>query len=556
MSLDPITIEIIHSSLKSIADESYIALMKSAYSQNIKERCDHSTAIVDAKGRLVAQAHNAIPIHIASMIGLMECLLRERPIEEMNPGDIFVANDPHVAGGTHLPDVNLATPIFADGKVLGFVCNIAHHADIGGMAVGSMAGGMSEIYQEGLRIPLVKLFDAGKLNEDLFNLILLNVRLPRERRGDYNAQFAATRLAERRMQDLVESYGTSQLTEAFNEIIDRTELRMRKAVAEVPDGIYKFDDVMDNDGLKASNIKISLAVTIKGNQASFDFEGTDDQVPGNINVPFNGTQASVCYAMKALLDPEVPNNHGVINSFKITAPEGSLVNCVFPASVASRAHTSQRIIDVILGAMAEPLPQDTVAAANGANTSAIFAGKDPDTGEGYLYFETLGGGMGARYAKDGKDGVQVHVTNTSNLPVEAIEMEYPLRVESYGLVQDSGGAGRHRGGMSLERVVRPLGHTCIFTGVGERFENAPWGLDGGVEGGTGSFKHINSEGTEDLLHPKEMDKDIPAGELVAIRTPGAGGYGSPAQRTKEALQEDLESGKYSAEYLKKHYGFG
>ena len=553
-SLDPITLELIFNALRSVTDETFIALMKSSYSTNIKERHDHSTAIVDPKGRLVMQAEHSLPIHIASMTGLMNTVLSKVDFSTLREGDIFVANDPHTAGGTHLPDINMAMPIFAGGELMGFICNIAHHADVGGMVPGSMAGGMSEIYQEGLRIPLVRLFRAGELQEDLFELMLLNVRLPEERRGDYFAQVAACRLGSRRLKEIAERYSPSLLISAFDEIIGRTERRMREAISEIPDGTYSFEDVMDDDGLGTQDIAIKVKIDVAGDQIRFDFTGSAPQVRGNINVTTNATQAGACYTLKALLDPEVPNNQGVLDVCELITEPGTVVDCVFPAPVAARAHTCQRIVDVIIGALADAMPDKVVGAANGANTTAVFSGKDPKTGHGYVYLETLGGGFGGRATKDGKDGVQVHITNTSNLPVEAIEMEYPLLVESYGLVQDSGGAGTYRGGLGLRRVIRPVDHTCIFNGAGERFRTVPWGVFGGTDGLPGQFVHVDANGKETVLDIKPSGIDVTPAESVVIQTPGAGGYGPPDNRSAELLAEDRQSGKFSTAYLDQHYG--
>ncbi len=552
--LDPITLEIIFNALRSITDETFIALTKSAYSTTIKERRDHSTAICDLDGRLIVQAENSLPIHLASMTGLMESLLAKYDLADIEEGDLFVANDPHVAGGTHLPDINLAMPVFVDDKLSAFVCNIAHHADVGGMAPGSMAGGMSEIYQEGLRIPVVKLFRRGELQEDLFEILLLNVRIPEERRGDYYAQIAACRLGRRRLLEAAETYSMDMLQAAFGEIIERTERRMREGVAQIPDGTYHFEDVMDDDGLGTVDIPIKVKIDVAGDRIHFDFTGTSPQVAGNINVTLNATQASVAYCLKALLDPEIPNNEGVLEVCEIACPKGTLLNCSPPAPVAARANTSQRIIDVVIGALADALPEATVGAANGANTTAVFSGTDPVTGKEYLYLETLGGGFGGRNDRDGKDGVQVHITNTSNLPVEVIEMEYPLRVLSYGLVEDSGGAGKYRGGMGLRREITPVGHDCIFNGAGERFSNEPWGVFGGSSGGTGQFIHTKQDGLEKKLAIKPSGIALKAGQKILVETPGAGGYGAPEERSDAEITDDVESGKFSDAYVKRHYG--
>ena len=339
LTIDPISLEIMSNALRSIADETYNALTRSAYSTNIKERKDHSTAVMDANGRLVAQAENSLPIHLSSMAGLMRALLAKYPAEEIREGDIFVSNDPHVAGGSHLPDINLAMPVFVDDRLLAFVCNIAHHADVGGMVPGSVAGGMTEIYQEGLRIPAVKLFDRGALVRDLFDILLLNVRVPDERKGDYNAQIAACRLGERRMQELSGRHDPGTLETAFDEIIRRTEDRLRRAVSEIPDGSYSCEDMMDDDGCENYDVAVRVTVRIRGSRISFDFAGTAPQTAGNINVPFNASHATLCYVLKALVDPDVPNNEGVLNVCEMIAEPGTLVNCIAPAPCARRART-------------------------------------------------------------------------------------------------------------------------------------------------------------------------------------------------------------------------
>ena len=550
-ALDPIRLEIIANGLRSIADECFVALMRSSYSTNIKERKDHSIAIMDKNGRLVVQAALTLPIHIASMGGLMKCVL-EKYREDIHVGDIFIANDPHTAGGTHLPDINYAMPIFIEGEMVAFVCNIAHHADIGGMVPGSMAGGMSEIYQEGLRIPVIRLFDKGVLQTDIMDILMLNVRVPEERRGDHNAQIASCRLGVRRFMEVVDVYSLPSVLSAFDEIISRTAMRMRAAITEIPDGVYTFNDFMDADGINTYDIPICLTLTVKGERIYLNFDGTSPQVKGNINTTMNAVQASVNYALIAALDSEMPSNQGVLDVVDINCAPGTLLNCVFPAPVAARAHACQRVIDVVLGALSKALPENVIAAANGANTTAVFSGIDPRTNKPYLYFETLGGGMGARATKDGKDGVQVGITNTSNLPVESIEQEYPLRVEEYSFVEDSGGAGKYRGGMGLRRVLMPVDHECVFNGAGERFRYQPWGLFGGLAGGSGRFTIWDADG-ERRLDDKPNEVEVVPGTRITVETPGAGGYGAPSERAAEALQIDQKSGKYSAAFIEQHY---
>ena len=552
--IDPITVEIILNALRSVADETYRVLMRSAYSTNIKERKDHSTAVMDARGRLVAQADNSLPVHLSSMGGLMNALLNKFGPEQIEEGDIFISNDPHVAGGSHLPDINLAIPVFVHGRLLAFVSNIAHHADVGGMTPGSVAGGMTEIYQEGLRIPAIKLFSRGNLVKDVLDILLLNVRVPEERRGDYNAQIAACRLGERRIRELAGRFSTDVLRAAFDDIIARTEARLRAAVVDIPDGEYRYEDLMDDDGCGNYDIPIVVTVRVAGDRISFDFTGTAMQTDGNINAPLNASHATVCYSLKALVDPDVPNNQGVLDVCEMIAAPGSLVNCVSPAACAARANTCQRIVDVVLGAMADALPHAVVAAANGANTAAVISGRSPYSGSDYVYIETLGGGFGARARKDGTDGVQVHSTNTSNLPIEVMETEYPLRVLRYELVQDSGGAGEHRGGLAIRRDISPVGHVCTFNGQGERFRHRPWGLFGGGSARAGRFALIRADGEAQILPGKPSGVEVRPGSTISMQTAGGGGYGDPSRRSADDVAEDLASGKFSEEFVRRNYG--
>ena len=550
--IDIISLEITWNSLKSIADECYITLMKSAFSTNIKERHDHSTAITNSNGKLIAQAENALPAHLASMGGLIQHVLDEYG-KNIFEGDIFIANDPHVAGGTHLPDINMAMPIFSKGKLMGFVANIVHHADVGGAAVGSMSGGLNEIFKEGLRIPLVRLYSKGKIVKDVFRLLLLNMRLSDERKGDLNAQISACRLGVQRVRELISKHDEVYLNLTFEEILKRSKLRMQAAISKIPDGNYSFTDYMDDDGLNTKDIKISVTIKKKGKKILFDFSETDDQVEGNFNLTFNATQSSVCYSLKALLDPDLPNNSGIFDAIDIKIPKGSLLNCQSPASVALRLNTCQRVVDVVLGAFINVLPEKITGAANGANTSAVFAGINPNNGKRYVYLETLGGGMGGRYSKDGKDGVQVHLTNTSNLPVEAIEMEYPLRVEEYSFVENSGGAGKYRGGLGIRRIIRPISHKCEFTGVGERFKHSPWGVFGGKSGKPGRFYLEHKNGKITKLPSKSSSIYTNENHAIIMETPGAGGYGNPKKRSKENILKDKVSGKFSNSFIKKYY---
>ena len=551
MAISPIETEILRNAMASIADEMYIALMKASYSTNIKERRDHSTALFDPDGRVVVQGES-MPLHLASMLGLVEVILLKHGKGGVSPGDMFMSNDPYVGRGSHLPDVAVAAPIFHEGKLVMFACNIAHHADIGGMAPGSMAGGMTEIYQEGLRIPPIRIMRDGEILRDVMDMILLNVRVPEERIGDYNAQFASNQLAIRRACPLIKRWGVTMIAEGCDAIIAAVARRTRAAIRDLPDGSYEFEDIVDDDGLDRKDIRIRVAVIVSGDEIAFDFTGTDPQVEGNNNVTMAGLQATCLYCLKVLLDPDCPQNHGMLDPVTITAPEGTIVNAAFPAASAARAQTAQRIVDVIFGALAPACPDSIIAASNGANTSAAFFGRGPD-GKYYVYLETLGGGAGARSYSDGTDGVQVHMTNTSNLPIEALETEYPLMIERYELVENSGGAGQYRGGLGLRRDYRPVRHHTTFSGQGERFVNPPWGLFGGHPGGTGRFAIIDDK---DIIHRqanKPSAMQVGPDSVISVITAGAGGYGDPHERHASAIEEDLASGKFSPEFMTRHY---
>ena len=550
--LSPIDVELLRNGLTSICDEMYTAIMKSAYSTNIKERHDHSAAIFDATGRVVVQGES-LPLHLASMLGLVEVVLERHGQDGIRPGDMFVSNDPFVGRGSHLPDVALLAPVFRDGQLALFVSNIAHHSDIGGMAPGSMAGGMTEIYQEGLRIPPIRLVAEGKIIEDVLELILLNVRVPHERRGDYNAQIAGNRLGLRRLDELFRRWTFDQMERGCQAIIDSVERRMRAGIKNLPDGTYMFSDLLDDDGMGTTDIAIAVSIRVKGDEIWFDFAGSSPQVRGNLNNSFAGLQAATLYALKVLVDPGGSTNHGMLAPVHIVAPEASVVHASFPAATAARAQTCQRVVDVILGALAQAVPGRVVAASNGANGVATFSGTGPD-GRYYLYMETIGGGAGARAYKDGTDGVQVHITNTSNLPIEALENEYPLIIERYELVQNSGGAGKWRGGMGLRRVYRGLGHNLTFSGQGERGVHPPWGLFGGEPGSCSKIEVVHDNGQRLRLANKPSSLEVPPSAVVSIETPGAGGYGPPRHRSREKIAEDVRSGKFSKTYMRKHYG--
>jgi N-methylhydantoinase B len=535
--MDRITLEVIGATLLSIAEEMGEALIKASYSSNIKERQDCSTAIFNMRGEVIAQAEH-IPMHLGSLIMIVREILARYPADRLRDGDVFIGNDPYTGGSTHLPDITVASPVFHEGLPIGFVANIAHHADGSGRETRT-------IYDEGLRIPPIRVVDNGVLREDLMELLLLNFRLPRERRGDFRAQFAANRIGAERLGELLVRHGRRTCEAAMDELLAYGERKIRSALAAISDGVYTFEDCMDDDGAGGPPVPIAVCITVAGEEMVLDFAGTGNQVAGDINVVYLALVATVYYALKALLDPSIPANGGFYRAIRVMAPAGSIVNADPPAPVAWRTQTCQRIADVIFGALAPALPGRVIAATNGANSAWVFSGVDPRDGRYYVYLETIGGGSGARAAKDGLDGVQVHVTNTSNLPVECLEMEYPLLVEEYSLVENSGGPGRFRGGLGLRRTIRVLGREATFLGTLDRALVAPWGLFGGGPGGRGALILRRDGAAPRHLGSKVAGLQLARGDTVTIVTPGAGGYGPPAEREQARVARDMREGKIS-----------
>ena len=449
VSVDPITVEVIGSALSSIVEEMGEALIRASYSTNIKERRDCSTALFDLAGTTLCQAEH-IPVHLGSFLDLIANITKRHPIEQMRPGDVFCGNDAYEGGGTHLPDIVLAEPIFVDGAIVAWAVNLAHHADFADR-------GHAHIYQEGLRIPPIRLYRAGELQTDVMELILLNCQVPRERLSDFRAQMAANRLGVQRFQGLCAKYGRETVLAAGAALQDYAERKMRAGIAAIPDGVYRFADRYDCPEIDGE-LDMSVEITITGDSMHLHFDAPK-QVRAGLNMTMTATLSTVYYAIKSIVDPTILPNAGLARPLSVTAPEGTIVNCVHPAAVNGRLGPCQRVVDLIYGALAEAVPDRVTAASNGACTSITFVGHQPSDNRIWVYLETIGGGFGARTGKDGLDGVHVHMTNTSNLPVEALEVEYPLTLMRYELVDGSGGAGQFRGGMGLRRVYR-ANHDC------------------------------------------------------------------------------------------------
>ena len=549
--IDPIIVEIVGNLLLSIAEEMGAALIRSAYSSNIKERKDCSTAIFDTNGKMVAQAEH-IPMHLGSMLGIIEEIMKKYSVDELVPGDMFIANDPYAGGGTHLPDITVAAPVFVDKKLVAWVANIAHHSDVGGKVPGSTSGDATSIFQEGIRIPIIKFCKEEQVIQDVFNFILTNCRTPQERVGDLQAQVAANKVGIQRIKEVSSKYG-DRLGVCMEELQDYAEKRLRAGIAKVKNGNYSFIDYMDNDGITKDPVPITVNITVEDNFMKLDFTGTSPQVLGPINVTKNGLLATVFYSLKALIDPEIPSNAGIYRAFEVTAPEGLIINSVAPAPVGERIDTCQRVVDVIFGAMSQAIPNRVIAACNSAVTTATFSGVDPRTNQFFVYLETIGGGSGASYNQDGMSGVQVHMTNTSNLPVEALEIEYPLMVRQYSLRTNSGGAGKFRGGLGIQRDIQILSEDVTFSGLSDRQEIAPWGLFEGKEGGCGAYYSVKGDNVE-KLGSKCSNIALKKGDYISVLTPGAGGYGDPIERDPQLVLNDLIERKISKEKADELYG--
>lgn len=553
--VDAVTVEIVGNLLLSVAEEMGFAIIRSAYSTNIKERRDISTAVFDPAGNMVAQAEH-VPMHLGSLLGIVAEVYRHFEPSQIGDGDMFIGNDPYNGGGTHLPDITVVAPTFAGGKLIGWVANLAHHSDVGGKVPGSTSGDAVSIFQEGTKIPLVRICEAGALREDIVAIIMANSRIPGERAGDLQAQVAANRVGMRRLVEAHQRYGDT-LLESMRQLQDYAERKLRAGIAALPDGVYSFADYMDDAGVNHPDpLKIAVRIEIRGDRMILDFNGTDKQVEGPINVTYNGLAATVFYALKALIDPSVPSNAGIYRAFEVVCESGLLINAENPAPVGERIDTCQRVADVIFGALAPAVPERVIACCNSSVTSAIFSAADPDDkSRFFVYLEVVAGGSGASKHADGLSGVQTHMTNTSNLPVEALETEFPLvTVRRYQLRPDSGGGGRYRGGLGIAREYEALFDGILYTGLGDRQRFAPWGLEGGREGLGGAYYLERTDGSNERLPSKCTDIPLKKGDVVSVQTPGSGGYGDPLTRDPAAILNDVAEGWVSLDAAREVYG--
>jgi N-methylhydantoinase B/oxoprolinase/acetone carboxylase alpha subunit len=519
--MHPVEFEVFKNLFLSIAEEMGVTLCRTGFSPNIKERLDYSCAVYDSRGETIAQGDH-MPVHLGAMPLSVRAAIEAC---EMEPGDIVMLNDPF-RGGTHLPDITLVSPVFLgrERTPAFYVANRAHHSDVGGMSPGSMPVAR-ELYQEGLILPPVRLAIRGRINRDVLDIVLANVRTPDERDGDLSAQIAANRVAESRLRDTVRRYGRARTLSYARALQDYTERVLRAAIRAIPDGRYEFEDALDDDGFGTTDVRIRAVVTIRGQHATIDFTGSAPQVSGSVNANYAMTLSACLYAFRCLVGDDVLYNAGVSRPLRVIAPEGSIVNARRPAAVAGgNVETSQRITDVVLGALGRALPDRLPAASQGTMNNVTIGGTDPRTGRRFAYYETMGGGMGGRNGLPGISGVHTHMSNTRNTPVEAIEHYLPVRIRQYALRRGSRGAGAFPGGEGLVREYEMLTEATV-TILSERRIGRPYGAQGGASGASGANTLIR-DGQEQRL-PGKIELRLREGDRLRIETPGGGGYGTP-----------------------------
>jgi N-methylhydantoinase B len=523
MKTDPIELAIFQSALHSIAEEMGAALRRTALSPNIKERRDYSCAVFDGQGRVIAMGDH-MPVHLGSMPMSVQAAVAAIAF---TPGDIAILNDPY-AGGTHLPDITMVLPVFLPGDVRPsfYVSNRAHHADVGGRFAGSM-GPAEEIYQEGIRIPPVRIVRGGHVDREMLDLILLNVRTPREREGDLDAQIGACRVGERRILEVAGKYGESILEVIIDELLDYSERLMRAELRTMPAGEFSAEDWLDDDGVtdEPRRIAVKLKLNPEAGEMHVDFAGSSPQVAGGVNAVRSITLSACFYVLRCLLRKDAPTTAGTLRPLTVATPAGSIIDALPPAAVAGgNVETSQRIVDVLLRALAKAIPGRVPAASAGTMSNLTIGGIDPRSGEPFTYYETAAGGMGARPGMDGISGVQTHMTNSLNTPVEALEYAYPFRVRRYAYRDGSGGDGQFRGGDGLIREVE-FRTPVRLTLLADRRRFRPYGLQGGEEGAAGAAWVVKGSGAEEARLPGKCSLQLNAGQAVRIETPGGGGWG-------------------------------
>ena len=544
--LDAFRLDILSSALTALTEEIEITLLRSAYSQVVKEAQDASCAIFTADGRIVAQPV-VIPGHLGSMKYMLAACLEAFPSQTLSPGDVLLTNDPY-QGGSHLPDIALFRPIFHDNQIVAFAGCIIHYTDVGGMVPGSNPQRATELYQEGLVLPPVKLQEAGKPNETLLNLIKANVRNPHMFFGDLNAQEAALLTGERRVKQLVERFGPDNIREAMQTLIDNTARKAREEISAMKRGSYTFEDFMDHDGIDlAKPVGIRVKLDVLPDRLRFDFTGTDPQVKGPLNAPLSKTWTTVFYCVMCALSDEISFNDGLASVIEIYVPEGTLLNPYHPAPVNARSVTVNRVADVALGALAFAVPDRLGAQACGVPTGVSFGGVDPRTGRNFVFYESYCGGMGATQHGDGADAISTGTSNAMNIPVEAIEIDYPIRIRRYEMASGSGGNGRYRGGLGIVREYEMLAESASINVRGDRANFPPQGVHGGQNGTKSHYQFFEDGSKEGQDIPSKYSSVIKKNGRLRVTTPGGGGYGPPSDRDRALIEDDVRNEKVSPE---------
>jgi N-methylhydantoinase B len=549
VAVDPVSFEVIRNALVAATDEMALSLKRSAYSTNIKTRSDFSCGFFDAELRAVAQGF-AQPVHLGSMVEQVPKAVLAYGPERLVPGDVIVTNDPHPSG-VHLNDVSLISPVHHDGELVGYVANLAHHVDVGGGAPASI-GAFREVFQEGVIIPPVKVVEGGRIVEDVFRLILAQIRSKHETAGDFRAQVAANATGARRVQALASRHGLDMLRATMAELLEYTERRTRAEIAALPSGAWAAEGSVDTDGYGGEPVKLAASVEIDGDRIRFDMTGCDPQRRAPVNSTWAMTLSACAYVLKCLVDPDLPVNDGFYRVLDVHAPPGTVANCTWPAPAVGGWETQTRLVEVLFRALLPSFPERIPAGTKGMMCQAGFGSLDVGSGEYVCFYETFGGGYGGRFASDGPDAVQTHGQNTENAPVEETELNYPVRVERLALVADSEGPGRFRGGLGIRKDYRFFGSTT-FTILADRDRQGPWGAFGGHDAPPAEYVHVRG-GAETRLAAKSTI-DLEEGDLISVRTCGGGGYGPPRERDRELVARDVREGKVSAERAREVYGW-
>jgi len=551
---NPISMEVFSNRLLSITEMMAINIMRASFSAQIKERRDFSVGLFTADGRLLCQGTH-VPLQLGSLVGGMRALLARYSFDEIREGDAFICNDVYLAGGTHLPDITIVSPIHKHGELVGFAANIGHHSDIGGSVPGSVSAKAKTVFEEGIRLPIIRLQREGEIDRDLLNLIAQNSRLPEERSLDLQVQIATNSRGGAAVCELIDQMGLEAYKDAIEDTLGYTARRLRKRVEDLADGSHSFTTYLDDDGQGGDQVPVTVTATISGDSLLLDLEGTGPQARGALNVTDSALKATIYYSVKVLLDPDLLPNSGMMDAITIKAPEGTIANPVHPAAVGARSITCQKIAGAVFGALGQFLP-DTVRMASCYDVlpSISFSGRRFGSERFYVFGETLGGGGGATAVSDGMSAIHVHVTNTLNMPTEALENEFPLQVDEYGVVENSSGAGRYRGGLGIVRQIRALRDETIFSGRSDNHKRGSAGFAGGLPGGKGRLlRNFGTDACESLVS-KVAHIVLNADETMRIETAGGGGFGPPEERTAKALADDIFDGIISIEKASQDYG--